>query len=65
MIIANNGGNNVHIKFMSPATTNSFSVQLGSAVGSDTLFMLNVPFTGPVYAIRGSGSSSVTVTEFT
>ncbi len=63
-IITNAGANSAYVSFMTPAATNNYAVQLGTAVGTDSLKLLEFVYTGPIYVVRGSGSGAVVVTEF-
>lgn len=64
-VITNNGGNNAYIGFSSGVTSSIYSVLLGSATGTEQYEPTSTTYTGAIYAIRGSGTSNITVVEFT
>lgn len=64
-MVTNVGGNTVYLGFGFTPTTSDYSVSIAITTGNDRYEPLTTCYTGAITAIRGSGSTNVTVVEFT
>lgn len=64
-ILTNLGGTNLFVSFGTAPTTANYQIALSTSVPNERFEQMNTVYTGDIFAIRASGSTNVSITEFT